>query len=223
MSDTASKTKILGLPVFPSDTSQLASGSILTYDLANRQFKFIPGGGVAGVSSLNGLTGALTLVAGTNISLAIGASTITISASGGGGGTGTVTSIGLAVPGELNVTGSPVTTAGTITIGKATQTANTVWAGPTTGAAAQPTFRALVSADIPGGAATFADEEIPSGSTPGTAFSLANAPNPVKSLLLFWNGLLQKPGGVDYTLAGTAITTVNTIGAGDSFLAWYRF
>ena len=31
----------------------------------------------------------------------------------------------------------------------ATQTANRVWAGPTTGSAATPTFRALVSADIP--------------------------------------------------------------------------
>lgn len=30
-----------------------------------------------------------------------------------------------------------------------TQTANTVWAGPTTGAAAVPTFRALVGADLP--------------------------------------------------------------------------
>lgn len=42
------------------------------------------GGGVAGVSSLNGQTGALTLIAGTNITLTPGAGTLTIDASGGG-------------------------------------------------------------------------------------------------------------------------------------------
>lgn len=37
-----------------------------------------------------------------------------------------------------------------------TQTANTVWAGPTTGAAANPSFRALVAADIPSTYSEFA-------------------------------------------------------------------
>lgn len=68
----------------------------------------------------------------------------------GGGGSGTVTSIGVAAPASiLTVSGSPVTTSGIITLGLQTQTANTVWAGPTTGSAATPTFRALVTADIP--------------------------------------------------------------------------
>jgi hypothetical protein len=68
----------------------------------------------------------------------------------GGGGGGTVTSVGLAVPeAEFSVAGSPVTTSGTLTITKDNQGANLVWAGPTSGAAAQPTFRALVGADIP--------------------------------------------------------------------------
>ena len=62
---------------------------------------------------------------------------------------GTVTSVAATVPSEFSVAGSPITTSGTLAITKATQTANTVWAGPTTGAAAQPTFRALVAADIP--------------------------------------------------------------------------
>jgi hypothetical protein len=66
-------------------------------------------------------------------------------------GTGTVTSVALTEPVEFIVSGSPVTGAGTLTVTKATQAANLVWAGPTTGAAAQPTFRALVAADIPGG------------------------------------------------------------------------
>mgnify|MGYP007122131568 CR=1 FL=1 len=66
-------------------------------------------------------------------------------------GLGTVTSVGLSLPGIFTVSGSPVTTTGTLTGTLATQTANTIWAGPTTGAAAAPTFRALVAADLPSG------------------------------------------------------------------------
>lgn len=63
---------------------------------------------------------------------------------------GTVTSVGLALPANiLTVSGSPVTTSGTLTGTLATQNANTVWSGPNTGAAATPTFRALVGADLP--------------------------------------------------------------------------
>ncbi len=63
---------------------------------------------------------------------------------------GTVTSVGVSVPTSiLSVASSPVTTSGTIALSLATQTANYVWSGPTTGAAATPTFRALVAADIP--------------------------------------------------------------------------
>ena len=62
---------------------------------------------------------------------------------------GTVTSVALALPPIFSVSGSPVATTGTLTAGLATQTANTVWAGPTSGGAATPAFRALDSADIP--------------------------------------------------------------------------
>lgn len=65
-------------------------------------------------------------------------------------GTGTVTSVAATVPTSiLSVSGSPVTTSGTLAISLTTQTANYVWSGPTTGAASTPTFRALVAADIP--------------------------------------------------------------------------
>lgn len=69
-------------------------------------------------------------------------------------GSGTVTSVGQTVPAEFSVAGSPVTTAGTLAITKATQTANTVWAGPTGGGVAQPAFRVLVMADMPAGTGT---------------------------------------------------------------------
>lgn len=64
-------------------------------------------------------------------------------------GAGTVTSVALSLPNIFSVSGSPVTTSGTLTGTLATQTANYVWAGPTTGSAAAPTFRALVAGDIP--------------------------------------------------------------------------
>jgi hypothetical protein len=64
-------------------------------------------------------------------------------------GSGTVTSVGLSAPNIFSVSGSPVTTSGTLGLSLATQTANRIFAGPTTGSAATPTFRALVSGDIP--------------------------------------------------------------------------
>lgn len=67
-----------------------------------------------------------------------------------GGGTGTVTSVGLALPATVfTITGSPVTGAGTLTGSFAVQAANTGFFGPTTGASAAPTFRAMVATDLP--------------------------------------------------------------------------
>jgi hypothetical protein len=66
------------------------------------------------------------------------------------GAGGTVTSVALTTPGLLfNVTGSPVTGAGTLAMTLKTQAKNTVLAGPATGADAVPTMRPLVQADLP--------------------------------------------------------------------------
>ena len=66
---------------------------------------------------------------------------------------GSVTSVGLAFDAAagnvFGTTGSPVTSTGDITLTLDTQSPNYVFAGPTTGSAAAPTFRALVAADIP--------------------------------------------------------------------------
>ena len=64
-------------------------------------------------------------------------------------GTGTVTSVDLSASGEFSVSGGPITTSGTLVLTKTNQSANQVWAGPTSGVAAQPSFRALVLADLP--------------------------------------------------------------------------
>lgn len=65
-------------------------------------------------------------------------------------GAGTVTSVGLTAPGILSVAGSPVTTAGTLALTLANQNPAIVFAGPTSGGAAAPTFRSLVwNNDLP--------------------------------------------------------------------------
>jgi len=74
----------------------------------------------------------------------------TLSTTGGG----TVTSVALTMPAEFSVAGSPVTVSGTLAVSKATQSANKVYAGPGSGSAATPTFRSLVSADLPSGVGT---------------------------------------------------------------------
>lgn len=60
-----------------------------------------------------------------------------------------VTSVALTVPNILSVAGSPITDAGTLAVTLATQNANLIFAGPSSGGAAAPTFRSLVEADIP--------------------------------------------------------------------------
>lgn len=70
-----------------------------------------------------------------------------LSASGGGGGT--VTSVDMTVPSVFTITGNPITASGTLAVGLQTQSANTVWAGPVSGGASTPAFRALVATDIP--------------------------------------------------------------------------
>jgi hypothetical protein len=69
-------------------------------------------------------------------------------------GTGTVTSVGLALPSIFTVTDAEVTTSGTLTATLAAENPNLVFAGPASGDAAAPTFRALATADLPAGTGT---------------------------------------------------------------------
>lgn len=83
---------------------------------------------------------------------------------------GSVTSVGLldgSTTPIFSISGSPVTNTGSLTFSLKTETANTVFSGPTTGAAAQPGFRALVGADLPA----------PSSSTLGGIESYASVSN----------------------------------------------
>jgi hypothetical protein len=69
-------------------------------------------------------------------------------------GSGTVTSVTMTVPTGFAISGSPLTTSGTLGLTLSTELANLVWAGPGSGGATTPTFRALVNADLPATAVT---------------------------------------------------------------------
>jgi hypothetical protein len=65
-----------------------------------------------------------------------------------GAGAGTVTSVGLSLPNIFTVSGSPVISAGSLTAALASQSANLIFGSPN-GSSGQPTFRALLAADLP--------------------------------------------------------------------------
>ncbi len=72
---------------------------------------------------------------------------------------------------------------------------------------------------------TYSDAETPAGVVDGSngSFALATQPAPASSLLLFRNGMAQKPG-FDYNLTGSQVTFVsgNSPQPGDTLVAWYR-
>jgi hypothetical protein len=130
-------------------------------------------------------------------------------------GTGTVTSVATAgTVSGITLTGGPITTTGTVTLGGtlsvlpsnfASQTANTFLAAPN-GSAGTPTFRAVVAADVPGSALTKTDDTnvtLTLGGSPTTA--LLNA----ASLTLGWTGQLSiSRGGTNTSTAPSAYGVV---------------
>jgi hypothetical protein len=122
--DTVAHTPVLGDLIYANSTPkwQALAGQITTTRMFLRQ---------TGTGSVSAAPAWDTLVAGDIPALAY------------------VTSVALSAPAEFTVSGSPVTSSGTLTLTKANENANTVWAGPTSGAPAQPTFRTLVIGDIP--------------------------------------------------------------------------
>ncbi len=163
---------------------------------------------------------------------------------------GTVSSVGLAVPGWQSVSGSPLTGPGTITISDNTETANEVFAGPASGSAAAPTFRALAPADLPvattsalgavkpdgttitisagvisaaAGGGTFLEETITFSGTSG-----AFAHSPSRLYGLYRNGIRMSslsgtPAIQKFSATGTAITLSTAAGGSDVFIAVYEY
>lgn len=63
---------------------------------------------------------------------------------------GTVTSVGLVMPSEFSVSGSPVNTVGTFVVTENATSAGFVKAGPTSGGPSSPVYRPLDPRDVPG-------------------------------------------------------------------------
>lgn len=157
------------------------------------------GGSGSGVSSLNSLTGALSLVAGSGITITPSGTNITIAATGGG--SGTVTSVGLVdSTGLFTVTNSPVTTSGNLTLSAlASQTANTFLAAPN-GSSGAPAFRAILAADVP----------TLNQNTTGTAANITASSNSTLTTL----SVLSLPGSqVSGNIAGNAANISATTNA----------
>lgn len=122
---------------------------------------------------------------------------------------GTVTSVALSAPASVfSVSGSPVTTSGTLALSLNTQAANTVWAGPSSGSNAAPTFRALVAADIPNLASTYVTQSevaSPNGVAsldPSGKIPASQLPSTVLEYQGLWNPSTNTPTLQDLT--GTA-------------------
>jgi len=108
------------------------------------------------------------------------------------GGSGTVTSVAMAMPGAIfntSVTGSPITGTGTFTPTLIAQPHNTVLAGPVSTGSATPTFRVLVSADIPNNGANTTGTATYAGTVTNTSQNIATLSN------LTTDGVVYTSGG----------------------------
>jgi len=156
----------------------------------------------------NGAGGFSNVTIGSGVSFTGG----TLSATGLGG---TVTSVALSLPSIFTVTGSPVTTTGTLTGSLNSQTANIVFAGPSTGSSATPTFRALVSNDIPAlnyvtSVSGTSPISVTSGYTPTVSISQASATTNGYLSSTDWNTFNNKGSGTVTSITSTTLTIGGT-------------
>ncbi len=114
---------------------------------------------------------------------------------------GSVTSVALSAPSFLSVSGSPITSSGTLSMSLATQTQNTIFAAPN-GSTGAPVFRALAGADLP----------LPSSSTLGGVESIASVSHQwINSISTSGVPSLSQPAFTDLT--GTATVAQGGTGA----------
>lgn len=178
--------------------------SILNTDIANTQITFAKWASNAcsnlQVPQSNGSTWSCHSIVGSDIA------------------SGVVTSVSQTVPTGFTISGSPVTSSGTLAIGLSNESANTVWAGPTSGGAVAPAFRALVNGDFPTSGATAGTYPLVTVNAQGivTAGSAALASGTILvstpwTFTQTWNA-----GGVTFT--GVLVNMTSTASAAASLL-----
>jgi hypothetical protein len=119
---------------------------------------------------------------------------------GVGSGSGTVTSFSAGDLSPLFTTSeATVTTTPALTFSLNTQSANALFAGPTSGAATAPTFRAMVAADIPDGLITEAKQTLADNTTGNVSITrhgyAPKAPNDATKYLDGTGAYSVPPGG----------------------------
>lgn len=127
------------------------------------------------------------------------------------GGTGTgIGTITWSLPSILSASPTTLNSSGTQTFSLTTQSANTLFAGPTSGSAAAPTFRTLVLADLP----VLAANTVLGQTAPGTpvALSLPNC-STTGSSALTWTPSTGFGCNTITSGAVTSLTTTGTSGA----------
>jgi len=130
------------------------------------------------------------------------------------GGSGTVTSVGLSLPSELTVTGSPVTTSGTLTGTWADQNQNLIFAAPA-GGTGTPSFQQIVANHLNG---TFANTNILQTDGAGVISWVAKPTGTVTSVALSLPAIFTVSGS-PVTTTGTLTGTLATQTAGKIFAA----
>jgi hypothetical protein len=142
---------------YPSNPTAADAWGI-RWNALNNELQFVGGGSNRAIIDLDqgNITGAAFIVSGGTASQflkangTVDSSTYYLASNPSGytTNTGTVTSVALSLPAIFSVSGSPITTSGTLTATLASQTANQFFAAPN-GSAGVPTFRTILSTDIP--------------------------------------------------------------------------
>lgn len=141
-------------------------------------------------------------------------------------GTGTVVSVGLALPAEFTISGSPVTSSGTLTGDWAAQNPNLVLAGPASGGSpGTPSFRSLNNADIPSAlsgkviTASTIDSTTIGATTPSSGvFTTVDATDVTASLVDATNLEVTNLKAKDGTAAGSIADTTGVVTLNSSVL-----
>ena len=166
-----------GTAVCSNVVQTYAGGSLTLAPSATNYVYLNPANNCTPTSNTTGFTTAsipIATVITTSSAISLVTDVRTLFVSNGVTSPGTVTSVGMAGDGIIfspTVTGSPTTTSGTLTPQLLSQSANKVLAGPNSGQAATPTFRALAAADLP------ASITSSTSGNAGTATALATTPS----------------------------------------------